>query len=137
MIKESIFAGNLKKMKDSIFISYAREDIASANELYDFLKSKGFAPWMDKKNLRAGEKWDAAIMTALKKADYIILLLSTMSLGKRGYIQREFKLALEYCKEKLKTDIYLIPCKIDDCEIPQELSEFQWVDLREPDAFNP
>jgi hypothetical protein len=124
-----------EKMNNTVFISYASEDREKANKLFDFLKSRGLNPWIDKKNIRAGEKWNTAIMTALRKADFIILLLSKISVEKRGYVQREFKLALDFCKEKLETDIYLIPCKIDDCKVPEELREFQWVEMSESDAL--
>ena len=104
------FSGNIG-MNDRVFISYAREDKASAEKLYVFLKSNGFTPWMDKMDLLPGQKWDIAINAALKKTDFIILLLSRISVEKRGFIQKEFKLALDFCKEKLESDIFLIPFK--------------------------
>lgn len=72
----------------------------------------------------------------MREANYIILLLSHTSVQKRGYVQREFKLALEYYEEKLEDDIYLIPLKIDDCEVPERLSKFQWVEYNSKDCFN-
>ena len=48
---------------------------------------------------------------------------------KRGYVQREFKFALDKWREYLVDDIYIVPIRFDDCEIPEELAEFQWVDL--------
>lgn len=122
-------------MGKTVFISHAKEDSKSAETLFDFLTSCGLDPWLDKKKLLPGQKWEVEIMSALKKADFVILLLSKISVTKRGFVQKEFKLALEYCKTKLDSDIYVIPFKIDDCEIPEEVREFQWVELSNPDPY--
>lgn len=113
---------------NNIFISYAKEDINYAENLYDFLHSKSYNPWLDKKKLNVGQNWEFHIQDALHKADFIILLLSTKSVNKRGYVQREFRKALEYCEYKLDSDIFVIPLKIDDCEVPMNLQKFQWID---------
>ncbi len=122
-------------MYDKVFISYAKEDKSTAEKLFDFLTLYRYEPWLDKKKLLPGQDWNTEIRLALKTADFIVLLLSKTSVAKRGFVQREFKLALEYCEEKLDSDIYIIPCKIDDCEVPDKLSKFQWAELNSPDSF--
>jgi hypothetical protein len=123
-------------MNDKVFISYAKEDYSFAEKLYDFLAENNFNPWLDKKGILPGQNWDYVIKKSLREANYIILLLSNISVQKRGYVQREFKLALEYFEEKLEDDIYLIPLKINDCEIPQSLSKFQWVEYNSRECFD-
>lgn len=123
-------------MNDKVFISYAKEDYIFAEKLYDFLKDSNLKPWLDKKEILPGQDWNYILRKSLREANYIILLLSHTSVQKRGYIQREFKLALEYYEEKLEDDIYLIPLKIDDCEIPERLNKFQWVEYNSEDCFN-
>jgi len=122
-------------MYDKVFISYAKEDNQTAEKLFDFLALNRYDPWLDKKRLLPGQDWNTEIRLALKKADFIVVLLSKISVAKRGFVQREFKFALEYCEEKLDSDIYIIPCKIDDCEVPDKLSKFQWAELSKPDSF--
>jgi|SRR4051794_1638276 hypothetical protein len=102
-------------MYNKVFISYAKEDKNTAEKLYDFLTLYHYEPWLDKKKLLPGQDWNTEIRLALKRADFIVMLLSRTSVEKRGFVQREFKLALEYYEEKLDSDIYIIPCKIDDC----------------------
>lgn len=124
------------KNYDKVFISYAKEDIELASKLYDFLKAMCFEPWLDKKELLPGQDWDYEIRKALRNADFIILLLSKTSVEKRGYVQREYKLALQYCEEKLDSDIYIIPCKIDNCEVPYKLNKYQWTEFHhQEDTF--
>jgi hypothetical protein len=112
-----------------LFVSYAREDEYAADFLYQRLAQAGFTPWMDKHSILPGERWDAATQSGLREADFFVACLSSTSVRKRGYLQREFKFALEKWRELLADDIYIIPIRLDDCEIPQELSAFQWIDL--------
>lgn len=116
-------------MFDKVFISYAKEDYEFAEKLYEYLAENNFNPWLDKKNLLPGQQWDFEIKKGLREANYVILLLSDNSVLKRGYIQREFKLALKYFEEKLEDDIYLIPVKINKCNVPESLSGFQWIEI--------
>ena len=122
-------------MYNKIFISTVNEDSKTAENLFDFLVLYKYNPWLYFKNLLPGQQWDYEIRRELKKSDFIILLFSKTSVYRRGYIQREFRLALEYCEERLDTDIFIIPCKIDDCEMPDPFKKFQWIDLRNPDSL--
>ena len=112
-----------------VFISYAREDIAYAVRLFVRLEEAGFRPWIDEHSLLPGESWGEAIDGAIRSADFFIACLSRDSVAKRGYVQREFRKALDLWTEKLDSDIYLIPVRLDDCEVPVALSRFQWVDF--------
>ena len=111
-----------------IFISYSSEDRLSARVIAEKMREVGFAPWIDVVNLLPGEDWERAINVALREADFFIACLSKKSVAKRGYVQREFKRALTIWEEKLTSDIYLIPLRLDDCEVPSDLRRFQWVD---------
>jgi hypothetical protein len=116
-------------MFKDVFISHAKEDIDFAEQLYDHLSEKGYSPWLDKKKLKVGANWDYEIKKALKNSTFVILLLSSASVKKRGYIQKEFKYALEYSESKLIDDIYIIPILLDKCEVPNQLSKFQWIEV--------
>lgn len=122
-------------MYNNVFISYAKEDFKFAKELYDFLKLNHYNPWLDKECLLPGQNWDLEINRALRKADFVILLISNTSIAKRGYVQREYKLALKYFEEKLEDDIYLLPLKLDNCDVPFGFEKFQWLELSEDFGF--
>ena len=110
-----------------VFISHAAEDSSYAEKLYDNLAINGFSPWLDKKKLLPGDNWDIQIRKALQESDFVILLLSSISVSKRGYIQREFKLAIQYAEEKLNDDIYIVPILLDSCQVPESLKKYQWI----------
>jgi len=114
-----------------VFISYAREDFELAKRLYDELKSiDGIEPWLDKECLLPGMKWRPATRKAIREADFFLALLSRQSTGRRGFAHSELNDALEILREFPDNQIYLIPIRLDACEMPiEELKEIQRVDF--------
>ncbi len=118
-----------------IFISYAREDQDRVRDLYHRLVAAGFHPWLDREHILPGMKWEPIIKAALKRADFVLICLSATSIYKRGFLQKEIKQALEHAQENLEDDIWLIPARLDDCDVPDSLADIQWVDLFEDDGW--
>ncbi|MBO3100280.1 TIR domain-containing protein [Gelidibacter pelagius] len=118
-------------MFKEVFISHAKEDYEVAEKIYDFLELYNYSPWLDKKKIKVGANWDYEIKKALKESTFVILLLSSTSVKKRGYVQKEFKYAIEYAESKLIDDIYIIPILIDKCEVPEQLNKFQWIEMKD------
>lgn len=87
---------------------------------------KGYSPW-------AG--LEHALRNAIRKATFFLVFLSRNSVNRRGGIQKEIREALSVWEQKLIEDIYLIPVRIEECEVPDSLSRFQWVNLYEPGGF--
>src|SRR5829696_8651827 len=120
---------NANKNK-TVFISYAHEDFESAKMLYQNLKSAGVEPWLDKISIKVGQKWKVAIRSAINDSQYFIPLLSSKSVQKKGYVQREIREALEILDGLSYKDIFVIPVRIDNCKIAnKKLNERQMVDL--------
>ena len=120
----------------NVFLNYAREDQAAVEALHDALSNAGMKPWMDVKNLLPGEQWEVAIRRALRGADFFVACLSSKAVTKRGYRQKELRMALDVWLEKLDEDIYLIPVHLEPCDAPDLLSRFQWLDLTAPDGVD-
>jgi hypothetical protein len=121
--------------KPRVFLSYAREDAQDVEALYRRLADAGTVPWMDTRDLLPGQDWDNAIQKAIVESDFFLACLSTRSVDKRGYLQRELERAREVWGNRLEEDTYLIPVRLDDCAIPTSLRRFQWVDLYVDDGF--
>jgi TPR repeat protein len=119
----------------TVFISYAREDLAQAHHLYDKLKEKGFRPWLDKKNLLPGQSWEREIEESIEKADFVLVCLSSQAVQKRGFFQAEIRLIIKTAQKIPPGNIYLIPVRLDECVVPHELSGLQYVDLFASDGF--
>ena len=91
----------------SVFLSYTSADRSRVVPYFEHLKSAGFNVWMDT-TIKGGQNWDFEIQQALKKASLIVCFFSSGSLNRRGYVQREIKIALDFASEKLESDIFLI-----------------------------
>ena len=63
-------------------------------KLYADLKARGFDPWLDEKDLRAGQIWKIEIPKAIRQAPLFLACLSNRSVGKIGYVQIELREAL-------------------------------------------
>lgn len=111
-----------------IFLSHASEDKKQVRNLCKRLKGDGFDPWLDEERLLPGQDWNLEIEKALRASDAILLCFSSLSVAKEGYIQREYKRAMRYQEEKPEGTIYVIPVRLDDCELPHFIREIQWVD---------
>jgi len=116
-----------------IFLCHANEDKPQVRDVYQRLKAEGFEPWLDKEDLLPGQLWDQEIRRALKNSDIILIFFSQKSVVKRGYVQDEMKLALEVREEI--PEVYTIPVRLDNCEIPEPFRIFQWVDLFDERGF--
>ena len=132
---ETSMEGSQVKATAQIFLSYARPDEGKVKNLYQKLSDAGFKPWMDKKDILPGEIWQSCIQKAIEHSDFFLACLSPNSINRRGFLQREIKDALDIWQEMLEDDIYLIPVRLEDCEAPESLRKFQWVNLFEEDGW--
>lgn len=114
-----------------IFISYTHEDIDAAMRLCESLKSiPGIEPWIDKKNLLPGMRWKPAIRKAIRESRFFIALLSSRSVIKKGFFQKELNDALEILNEFPEDQVFFIPIRLEPCDLPSEkLRDIQFVDL--------
>lgn len=127
-----------------VFLSYAKEDIGAVQRLYSTFAEAGIVPWMDAPpepyrhlGIPPGAEWEPVIRERLKSADVALLLLSATSVAKRGYVQKEIRLALEVASTRQFNEGYLIPVLLDDCRPPDlrvdtiSLHDLQWYKLYE------
>lgn len=118
-----------------IFLCHASEDKPQVGEVYARLKAAGFEPWLDEEEILPGQDWNYEIEQALETCDFVMVFLSTRSVGKIGYVQREFRNALYRSEEMPEEHIHTIPVKLDDCEVPRRFRRHQWANLEEAGAF--
>jgi hypothetical protein len=113
-----------------VFIAYALEDRAVAEQLYSDLEERGFSPWLDTRKLLPGQNWPLRIREAIEGADFFIGCFSKVSATKRGGFQSELRLALECASRVPLDDMFLIPVRLNPCRVPTRITrETQYVDL--------
>lgn len=118
---------SLKKLK--VFLCHASDDKEIVRALNHRLLNDGIDAWLDDERLLPGQKWQQEIPKAVERADVVIVCISRTSITKEGYVQKEIKFALDIASEKPEGTIYLIPAKLEVCEVPSQLIGWQWVDL--------
>ena len=112
-----------------VFLCHASQDKPVVRELYQRLSNKGWIdPWLDEEKLLPGQDWNMEIEKAVEAADVVIVCLSSTSVSKEGYIQRELKFVLDIALEKPEGTIFVVPLRVDDCELPRQLRSLQAVD---------
>lgn len=117
-----------------VFLCHASQDKPAVRKLHRYLKQHGIEPWLDEIDLLPGENWEVEIPRALNSSDVILVCLSKNSVNKEGYVQKEISFALDKALEKPEGTIFIIPAKLEDCEVPKRLNRYQWVDLFRPDS---
>ncbi|HBH72377.1 MAG TPA: hypothetical protein DDY43_02825 [Synechococcales bacterium UBA10510] len=114
----------------TIFISYARPDVASARRLYADLRADDLEVWLDEESLLPGQNWRVAITSAIEQSRFFIALLSSRSVSRQGFVNKELVEALDVLDTYPESEIFLIPARLDDCKPShQKLRDLNWVDL--------
>ncbi len=124
----------MKQLK--IFLCHASDDKAEVKKLYNLLVERGADPWLDVEKLLPGQDWNLEINKALDNSDVILLCLSKKSVDKEGYVQREIRIALDRALEMPEGRIFLIPARLEECDLPYKIKTYQWVDLFTPDGMD-
>jgi hypothetical protein len=120
------------------FISYVREDSEHVDQLQHRLQAAGIPVWRDTRDLWPGEDWRTMIRRAI--TDNALVFVACFSLRglarRKSYQREELTLAIEQLRLRPPDDPWLIPVRLDECEIPDRdigggrtLTSIQCVDL--------
>lgn len=112
-----------------VFLCHASADKPAVQELYHRLENDGVDAWLDSEDLIPGQNWRVEIPRAVENSDIVLVCLSENSVNKEGYVQKEITFALDKALEMPEGRIFLIPVRLEDCDVPRKLSSYQWVDL--------
>lgn len=119
----------------SVFISYVSPDRERVIPFADFIAALDVDVWIDFRKIKPGQNWDYEIRRGLDRATIIVIFLSNNSVNRRGYAQREIRVALEKAEEKLISDIYIIPVLLDnEVVFPEQLKDLQFVRASDQDC---
>jgi hypothetical protein len=122
---------SIETAKLKMFLCHASEDKTQVRQLYARLKNENFAPWLDEEDILPGQDWKFEIAQAVRKTHVVLVCLSHKSITKTGYVQKEIVYALDQADEQPEGIIFVIPIKLEECNVPQRLSKWQWVDYFE------
>jgi TIR domain len=114
-------AGAPEKLK--VFISYSRRDASEfADELVAGLELAGFAPFLDRHDISAGEDWEARLGGLIAQSDTVVFVVTPESVRSERCVW-EVERTLGLSKRLLP----VIHQPVADSDIPQQLSRLQFV----------
>lgn len=73
--------------------------------------------------------WQREIKKAVRRADIVLVCLSSSSINKTGYVQKEIREVLDVADLQPEDTIFVIPVKLEECVVPERLTKWQWVDF--------
>ena len=119
-----------------VFLCHGSEDKPVVRGVYHRLRDDGVNPWFDEQDILPGQDWDLEIKSAVRSSDAILVCLSPTSVSKSGYVQKEIKFALDAADEKPDGTLFIIPVKLEECEVPRRLSQWQWVQYSDTEGYS-
>lgn len=105
------------------------------HKLYTRIMNDGINAWLDTKKLQPGQDWQYEIRNALLRCDMVIVCLSQGFNKQQGYRHEELKLALEKANFLPNDEIFIIPVRLEKCDMPESLSHLHRVDLFKPGGY--
>lgn len=112
----------------NVFLCHSSSDKPVVRKIYSQLKEiRNVKPWFDEADILPGEDWDIAIKRAVRNSQVVIICMSKSSVKKEGFVQKEIRIAIDIALEKPENTIFIIPLKLEECDVPDRLSSFQWV----------
>lgn len=118
-----------------VFLCHATADKPTVRELYHRLRGDGFQPWLDEEDLLPGQDWQREISKAVAASDVVVVCLSNAALTKAGYVQNEIKFALDAADRQPEETIFLIPLRLEECDVPDRLAGLHWVNFFDPKGY--
>lgn len=118
------------------FLCHSNGDKQAVRDLYRRLQADSVRCWLDEEDLRPGQDWDREIRRTIKTCRFVVACLSSTSTTAAGYVQKELKFALDRSDEQPQGSIFLIPARLEPCEIPDRLGHLQAVDLFEKRGYD-
>jgi formylglycine-generating enzyme required for sulfatase activity len=118
-----------------VFLCYSSEDKFDVREFYNQLSAEDWIyPWLDEEEVLPGMNWEVEIEKAVETADAVIVFLSRNSVNQDGYIHHELKLVLNAAEKKPEGSIFVIPLKLNECEVPTSIRSRQYIDYSLPET---
>lgn len=123
------------KRQFHVFIIHAHLDRQVVRDLYIRLTEEGFQLWLDVEKLLPGQNWEYEIRKAILKSDAVIVCLSQHFGSPKGFRHKELKIALRKANVLSMDDIFIIPVRLEKCDMPNSLRHLHRVDLFERGGY--
>jgi RNA polymerase sigma factor (sigma-70 family) len=117
-----------------VFLCHAHKDSAVIQEIYKHLTNNNLDVWLDKEKLLPGSDWEYEIRDAVRTSDIVIICLSK-GFDQKGFRQNEVRIALDESRLQPEGEIFIIPARLEECEVLPSLRHLHWVNLFASDGY--
>lgn len=118
-----------------VFLLYARGDQEAVRHLYQHLIKEGTDVWLDREKILPGQDWQYEIRRAIQGSDLVVVCLSRQFNKQGGYRHEELKIALAKARSLPEGGTFIIPARLEKCDLPESLRRWQRVDLFEARGY--
>ena len=118
-----------------VFLIHTHADRKAVHGLYARLAKDGIKAWLDAKKLSPGQDWKREIRRAILMSDVVIVCLSKRFNVHKGYCQEELKIALRKSNMIPDGEVFIIPARLEKCDMLKPLRRLHRVDLFETDGY--
>lgn len=125
----------LEMADNAVFISYAREDLASVQRLKTGLDSAGITCWFDMDRLESGDDFLRKIRGNIGRCSFFIPVVSGMTQRRvEGWFRREWRWAVDRMEGMAQGATFLLPVCVDSTPeagalVPDEFMKAHWTRL--------
>ncbi len=123
-----------KLRSKKVFMIYSHRDAPKVIEVADFLKSKGYFPFMGSQDIMPGEVISEVVSEKMRDSRIAIAFIST-NFQDSPYNNTELDIAIKSLKSSRISISSVIPVKLDDSPVPDALKGVQYADLRSEDGL--
>ncbi len=111
---------NLNEQMKHVFISYRSIDYEyGVSKIVASLEKNGISVWIDRESILPGQDWQIAIRSAISNGMYFLACFSNNYWKRtKNYMNEELQIAIEQMREIPDDQVWFIPVKLDDCNIP-------------------
>jgi len=64
-----------------------------------------------------------------------VIICLSKNFNQKGFRQNEVRIALAEANLQPEGEIFIIPVRLEECEVPSNLQRWHWVNLFEPDGY--
>ncbi|MBA3543040.1 MAG: TIR domain-containing protein [Chthoniobacterales bacterium] len=114
-----------------VFLSHNAKDKTRVRRLGERLKQAGLRVWLDEWNVRSGDIIALKVDEGLEQSRVLVLCISSNALASR-WVDLERSTAIH--RDPANGDRRFIPLLLDDCDLPDSLRRYKYVDYRNESA---
>ena len=101
--------------ENSVFISYAREDLGAVQNIKAGLEAAGIPTWFDMDRLEAGDDYDRKIRQNIARCSYFIPVISAATQRRtEAYFRREWSYAIDRLRNIADGALFVLPITVDE-----------------------